>query len=90
MRMRKDTGFFRIRPTDDGEAMKSVLPNLSAEDFIGEIVEDGEGGFTAVTAASDNAARTEVTFTAGETSYTYTRATGAIEKVSNESDSDGE
>lgn len=88
MRMRKDTGFFRIRPTDDGEAMKSILPNLSAEDFIGEIVEDGEGGFTAVTAASDNEARTTVTFTAGDTSYTYTRATGAIEEVSN--DSDGE
>lgn len=78
MRMRKDTGFFRIRPTDDGEGMKSVLPNLSAEDFIGEIVEDGEDGYTAVTQASDNALRTEVEFVAGETTYTYTRATGAI------------
>lgn len=75
MRMRKDTGFFRIKVTEG--KVNSVLPNLSAEDFIGEIVENG-GTFTAVTTATDNEARTTVSFTAGETTYIYTRATGAI------------
>ena len=79
MRMRKDTGFFNLKADSDGE-FKAVLPNLSAEDFIGEIVETADG-FFAVTAASDNEARTTVTFTAGEDSYTYTRATGAVEVV---------
>ena len=76
MRMRKDTGFFEIKLAD-GE-VNTVLPNLSAEDFLGEIVKDDNGGFTAVTFASDNALRTEVEFVAGETTFTYTRATGAI------------
>jgi hypothetical protein len=77
--MRKDTGFFNLKADSEG-AFKSVLKNLSAEDFIGEIVQTADG-FFAVTSASDNAARTTVTFTAGEATYTYTRATGAIAVV---------
>lgn len=76
MRMRKDTGFFNLKADSEG-AFKAVLKNLSAEDFIGEIVQTADG-FFAVTSASDNAARTTVTFTAGEATYTYTRATGAV------------
>lgn len=76
MRMRKDTGFFNLKADSDG-VFKAVLKNLSAEDFIGEIVQTA-GGFFAVTSASDNEARTTVTFTAGEATYTYTRATGAV------------
>lgn len=76
MRMRKDTGFFNLKADSEG-AFKAVLKNLSAEDFIGEIVQTADG-FFAVTSASDNEARTTVTFTAGETTYTYTRATGAV------------
>ena len=84
MRMRKDTGFFNLKADSDGE-FKAVLKNLSAEDFIGEIVQTADG-FFAVTAASDNAQRTTVTFTAGENSYTYTRATGAVEVVDDSDD----
>lgn len=84
MRMRKDTGFFNLKADSDGE-FKAVLPNLSAEDFIGEIVQTADG-FFAVTSAADNETRTTVTFTAGKDSYTYTRATGAIEVVGNSDD----
>jgi hypothetical protein len=77
--MRKDTGFFNLKADSEG-AFKAVLKNLSAEDFIGEIVQTADG-FFAVTSASDNAARTTVTFTDGEATYTYTRATGAIAVV---------
>ena len=76
MRMRKDTGFFNLKADSEGN-FKTVLKNLSAEDFIGEIVET-EDGFAAVVTAVNDSEKTTVTFTAGEGTYTYTRATGAI------------
>ena len=82
MRLRRETGDFQIKVTDnDGTlTVNTIRTGLGAEDLIGEVV-DAAGVLEAVTSAADGTD----TVTAITTTYTltYVPSTGAITAVEN-------
>lgn len=84
MRLRRETGDFQIKVTvdDDTATVNSINKNLSAEDFIGQVVEV-DGSFEVITKASENKAAGTVTAVCGSYTLTYTKASGAITAAAN-------
>ena len=81
MRLRRETGDFRITVDSEGTA-NTINKNLLGEDFVGQVVE-ADGTFEVITKASED--KTEGTVEAVCESYTltYTKATGEIEASPN-------
>lgn len=79
MRLRRETGDFRIKVTVDNDTatVNSINKNLLGEDFVGQIV-DVDGEFEVITKASENKAAGTVTAVCESYTLTYTKATGAI------------
>jgi hypothetical protein len=85
MRLRRETGDFRIKVTeDDGTiTVNSINKNLLGEDLLGQVVEVG-GDLEVVTKVSENKLAGTVTAVCGTYTLTYTKGTGAITAVENE------
>jgi len=79
MRLRRETGDFRIKVTVDNDTatVNSINKNLLGEDFVGQVVEV-DGTFEVVTKASENKLAGTVTAVCESYTLTYTKATGAI------------
>lgn len=82
MRLRRETGDFQIKVTDnDGTlSVNTIRTGLGAEDLIGEVV-DAAGTLEAVTSAADGT--NEVTVTTTTYTLTYVPSTGAITAKAN-------
>lgn len=82
MRLRRETGDFQIKVTDnDGTlTVNTIRTGLGAEDLIGEVV-DAAGALEAVTSATDGT--DEVTAITATYTLTYVPSTGAITAVAN-------
>lgn len=82
MRLRRETGDFQIKVTDnDGTlTVNTIRTGLGAEDLIGEVV-DAAGALEAVTSATDGT--DEVTAITTTYTLTYVPSTGAITAVAN-------
>ena len=76
MRLRRETGDFRIKVDSEGAA-NTINKNLLGEDFVGQVVEV-DGTFEVVTKASENKLAGTVTAVCESYTLTYTKATGAI------------
>ena len=76
MRLRRETGDFRIKVDSEGTA-NTISKNLLGEDFVGQVVEV-DGTFEVVTKASENKLAGTVTAVCESYTLTYTKATGAI------------
>lgn len=76
MRLRRETGDFRIKVDSEGAA-NTINKNLLGEDFVGQVVEVN-GTFEVVTKASENKLAGTVTAVCESYTLTYTKATGAI------------
>ena len=76
MRLRRETGDFRIKVDSEGTA-NTINKNLLGEDFVGQVVEV-DGTFEVVTKASENKLAGTVTAVCESYTLTYTKATGAI------------
>lgn len=85
MRLRRETGDFRIKVTTgtDGAEVNTINKNLLGEDFVGQVVEV-DGSFEVVTKASENKLAGTVTAVTESYTLTYTKATGAIAAEANE------
>lgn len=85
MRLRRETGDFRIKVTVDNDTatVNSINKNLLGEDFVGQVVEV-DGTFEVVTKASENKLAGTVTAVCESYTLTYTKATGAITASPNE------
>lgn len=81
MRLRRETGDFRIKIDSEG-TVNTINKNLLGEDFVGQIVEV-DGTFEVVTKASENKLAGTVTAVCESYTLTYTKATGAIEAEGN-------
>ena len=82
MRLRRETGDFRIKVDSEGTA-NTINKNLLGEDFVGQVVEV-DGTFEVVTKASENKLAGTVTAVCESYTLTYTKATGAISASPNE------
>lgn len=83
MRLRRETGDFRIVVDSDGN-VKNLTKNLLGEDFVGQVVEDEtDGTMQVVTKASENKLAGTVTAVCEGYTLTYTKATGAVTAVAN-------
>ena len=76
MRLRRETGDFRIKIDSEG-TVNTINKNLLGEDFVGQVVEV-DGTFEVVTKASENKSAGTVTAVCESYTLTYTKATGAI------------
>ena len=82
MRLRRETGDFRIKVDSEGAA-NTINKNLLGEDFVGQVVEV-DGTFEVITEASENKNRGIVEAVCKSYTLTYTKATGAISASPNE------
>ena len=82
MRLRRETGDFRIKGDSEGAA-NTINKNLLGEDFVGQVVEV-DGTFEVITEASENKNRGIVEAVCKSYTLTYTKATGAISASPNE------
>ena len=85
MRLRRETGDFQIKVTDDDGTVtvNSINKLLLGEDFVGQIV-DVDGTMEVITKASENKLAGTVTAVCESYTLTYTKATGAITATENE------
>lgn len=74
MRVRRETGDFNISIVDNAAEIRA---NLFAEQLLGQIIEE-DGDFAIVTGVAVGSG--VYTLTAGDSTYTYTVATGAVAK----------
>lgn len=81
MRLRRETGDFRIKIDSEGN-VNAINKLLLGEDFVGQVVEV-DGTFEVVTKASENKAAGTVTAVCESYTLTYTKATGAITATAN-------
>lgn len=81
MRLRRETGDFRIKVDSEG-AVNTISKGLLGEDFVGQIVEV-DGTLEVITKASENKLAGTVTAVCESYTLTYTKATGEITASAN-------
>lgn len=81
MRLRRETGDFRIKIDSEGN-VNTINKLLLGEDFVGQVAEV-DGTFEVVTKATENKSAGTVTAVCESYTLTYTKATGAIEASPN-------
>lgn len=82
MRLRRETGDFRIKIDGEGN-VNTINKSLLGEDLLGQVVELSDGTMEVVTKTLENKLAGTVTATCESYTMTYTKATGAIAAVAN-------
>lgn len=82
MRLRRETGDFRIKVDGEG-AVNTINKHLLGEDLLGQVVELNDGTMEVVTKVLENKLAGTVTATCKSYTLTYTKATGAVTAAAN-------